>query len=93
MSELTAVVSDQYGTVAWPTPGRNPDGRSGNHRAQGWLAAAGPSIRAGQQIRGASILDIAPTTLSLLGLEKPEDMVGASLLEMDQKTTERFGAL
>lgn len=93
VSELTAVVSDQYGTVAWPTPGRNPDGRSGNHRAQGWLAAAGPSIRAGQQIRGASILDIAPTALSLLGLEKPEDMVGASLLEMDQKTTERFGAL
>jgi predicted AlkP superfamily phosphohydrolase/phosphomutase len=27
-----AIVSARYGSIAWPTPGRHPQGRSGNHR-------------------------------------------------------------
>lgn len=80
-AEHRALVSDEHGKVAWPTPGRNPDGRSGNHRLQGWIAAAGPSIAANAELSDATILDIAPTALTLLGLEVPHEMTGASLLQ------------
>ena len=42
-----AVSSPRYGVIPWPTPGRNPEGRSGNHRAQGMLIAAGPDVKPG----------------------------------------------
>lgn len=80
-AEHRALVSDQHGRVDWPTPGRNFDGRSGNHRLQGWLAAAGPSIDRSAEIRGATILDIAPTALTLLGLDVPPGMRGTALLQ------------
>ena len=79
-AEHRALVSDRHGTVEWPTPGRNPDGRSGNHRLQGWMAAAGPSVTAGAELSGATILDIAPTALTMLGLDVPPDMVGRPIL-------------
>jgi predicted AlkP superfamily phosphohydrolase/phosphomutase len=78
--ECESLVSERYGKVNWPTPGSNPDGRSGNHRFQGWLAASGPSIEPGTEICDATILDIAPTVLTLLGHAIPADMAGAPLL-------------
>ena len=41
-----AVVSERFGRIAWPTPGRNPDGRAGNHRGTGFLIAAGGGLPA-----------------------------------------------
>lgn len=73
-----AVISPRYGTVAWPTPGQNPEGRSGNHRPQGMLIAAGPDARP-DPIEGAHILDLAPTILSLLDQPIPGIMEGRPL--------------
>ncbi len=73
-----ALVSPRYGTVAWPTPGRNPEGRSGNHGPQGMLMTGGPGVRSGE-IAGANILDLAPTLLSLLEQLVPPQMEGRAL--------------
>ena len=77
-----ALVSDRHGRVDWPAPGSNPDGRSGNHRLQGWIAAAGPSINSNSETLNGTILDIAPTALALLGLEVPPDMAGTPLSQL-----------
>lgn len=73
--EHSAVVSPRFGRVAWPTPGRNPEGRSGNHTPYGFLLACGPDIASGE-VSGADILDLAPTILNLLGQPIPEEMEG-----------------
>ncbi|MEM6554064.1 MAG: alkaline phosphatase family protein, partial [Planctomycetota bacterium] len=49
------------------------------HHALGMLAMRGPDIRAGQTVLGATLLDIAPTVLSLLGLPVGLDMDGKPL--------------
>jgi len=74
-----SVTSRQFGTLDWPTPGRHPQGRSGNHRDQGFLIAAGPDIAAEGAPNLAHILDLAPTAFALLGLKAPEHMQGISL--------------
>jgi predicted AlkP superfamily phosphohydrolase/phosphomutase len=73
-----AVSSPEFGTIAWPTPGHNPEGRSGNHRPEGMLLAVGPGIRRGT-FPGARLVDLAPTILSLLGEPIPECMEGMPL--------------
>jgi predicted AlkP superfamily phosphohydrolase/phosphomutase len=78
VSEHRALVSESFGTVDWPDPGTNPDGRSGNHRPEGWAACAGPSIL-GPRRADATILDLAPTALALLGSERLPDLAGCPL--------------
>jgi predicted AlkP superfamily phosphohydrolase/phosphomutase len=73
-----ALVSPQFGTIPWPTPGRNPEGRSGNHCEQGFLIASGTGIKSGN-INDAHILDLAPTILTLLGQPVPPEMEGKVL--------------
>ena len=60
------IVSPQYGSVAWPCPGINPDGRSGNHRPEGFLLAAGDGIEPGSEFIDGDIRDLAPTIFRLL---------------------------
>ncbi|MFM8476479.1 MAG: alkaline phosphatase family protein [Planctomycetaceae bacterium] len=50
------------------------------HRRQGMLVMSGPGIRAGETLRGASILDITPTILHLLRLPVGSDMDGVPML-------------
>jgi tetratricopeptide (TPR) repeat protein len=51
------------------------------HRPLGVLAMAGPGIGSGRAVYGASVLDIAPTALTLLGLPIGADMNGRVLVE------------
>ncbi len=53
---------------------------SGNHREQGILVVAGPSFRPGAS-GDATILDVAPTLLTLFRLPVAEDMPGRVLTE------------
>ncbi len=76
------VISRRYGTIEWPTPGKNPDGRSGNHRGQGFLIASGAGFVPGSTIRNGHILDLAPTVLELLGIEKYPEMIGELLVQI-----------
>ncbi len=57
-------------------------GPTGDHRTTGVLIAHGPAFRAGSKPDGASLLDIAPTVLHLLGVPVPGDMDGRVLTEI-----------
>ena len=56
-------------------------GQSGRHNLDGILIVSGGSIRRGVEVR-ASVLDIAPTILALLGLPVARDMEGRVLEEI-----------
>jgi predicted AlkP superfamily phosphohydrolase/phosphomutase len=67
--------------AAWMTGQRAP---SGTHAGapDGVLLAVGDGIRAGAVLDNASILDVAPTILYLMGLPVARDMDGRVLTEM-----------
>jgi len=50
-----------------------------DHETQGIFVAAGPHVRRGGEIRGASVLDVTPTLLHYLGLAVAKDMDGKVL--------------
>ena len=52
------------------------------HSPPGLFIAAGPGIRRGIELEGASILDVAPTILRLLGLPTAESMYGRVLRDV-----------
>jgi len=56
-------------------------GQSGKHHLEGVFLASGGPIRAGIEVR-ASILDVAPTVLALLGLPVARDLPGRVLVEI-----------
>ena len=51
------------------------------HRPHGMLVMSGPGIRRGAEVHGATLLDIAPTGLTLLGVAVGADMDGRVLQE------------
>jgi len=55
--------------------------RTGGHRSDGLLLAAGPHIRSGQ-VTGARIADVPTTVLALLGCDIPSNLDGRVLQEM-----------
>jgi predicted AlkP superfamily phosphohydrolase/phosphomutase len=79
-SATRAIRSDRYGSIPWPTPGRHPQGRSGNHRRGGFLITAGPGFAGGGPQEPIRIVDLAPTALQLLGLPQPSSFQGHSIL-------------
>jgi tetratricopeptide (TPR) repeat protein len=52
------------------------------HRPYGVVAAWGPRIKKDERIYGASLLDVAPTVLTMLGLPVAEDMDGQPLTQI-----------
>jgi hypothetical protein len=64
-------------------------GIGGRHTKTGIFLMAGPGIRKGVKLQSASVYDITPTILELLGLPRAENMSGQVLLEaFDRKPTE-----
>ena len=53
-----------------------------DHEPEGIFVAAGPHIRRGARVEGASVLDLAPTLLYYLGLPDAKDMDGKVLTEI-----------
>ncbi len=60
---------------------KEPAGPAVEHRDLGMLVIAGPGIRKDELIHGATLLDVTPTILALLGLPVGEDMDGKPLLQ------------
>jgi predicted AlkP superfamily phosphohydrolase/phosphomutase/tetratricopeptide (TPR) repeat protein len=59
---------------------KEPSGPAAEHSPYGVLVMAGPGIRnTGQEITGASVIDITPTVLALAGLPVGKDMEGKVL--------------
>lgn len=52
------------------------------HRPQGIFVAAGPAVKKDELVHGATLLDVAPTVLALLGLPIAEDMDGVALTQI-----------
>ncbi len=76
------IISDQYGEIEWPMPGKNPDGRSGNHRFDGFLLASGKNIKQNSSFEKRHIIDIAPTILHILGNQIPLTFEGKVIEEI-----------
>lgn len=55
---------------------------SGTHRMDGILMVKGSGVKAGVEIQGAQIIDVAPTVLYLLGEAIPREMDGRVLTEL-----------
>jgi predicted AlkP superfamily phosphohydrolase/phosphomutase len=72
--EATVVVVSDHGMA--------PLTAAGGHAANGIFIAAGEGIRRGAALRGATVLDVAPTLLYLLGASIPFDMDGKLLVQM-----------
>jgi hypothetical protein len=65
-------------------------GDSGCHRRHGILIAWGDGILSGENLRGARIMDLAPTILHLMRLPVPDDMDGkvlTSAFDLDRPVT------
>ncbi|MFN7995719.1 MAG: alkaline phosphatase family protein [Bryobacteraceae bacterium] len=58
-----------------------PAGPAVEHRDFGILAMSGPGMKKHESLHGASVLDIAPTILSVYGLPYGEDMDGRVLMQ------------
>jgi predicted AlkP superfamily phosphohydrolase/phosphomutase len=86
--DLTVVIGDwRYRTIGLHDFTTNQlispaFGPTGDHRMEGVLIAAGPPFRPGATPEQASLLDIAPTILHLLGVPVPDDMDGRVLSEI-----------
>jgi predicted AlkP superfamily phosphohydrolase/phosphomutase len=75
-----------------------PDGAS--HGLCGFFCAAGPGIQAKGEKQGATLLDLAPTVLTILGEKVPNEMEGKSLVDqiadtedMEKKVYDRLASL
>jgi predicted AlkP superfamily phosphohydrolase/phosphomutase len=75
-------IHSPFGNIKWPTPGRNPDGRSGNHTGRGFLFASGPGFEPGTQVPPIDIMDLAPTFYELYGFEPRSHFRGHSVLSV-----------
>jgi predicted dehydrogenase/predicted AlkP superfamily phosphohydrolase/phosphomutase len=81
----TELLTKKYGMArsAQPAYGVMPY-YTGNHRPNAFALAVGPRICAGQVLQGTSILDLAPTILTYLGVNPPEYMGGKVLNDLAQ---------
>lgn len=52
------------------------------HRLHGMVVISGPGIKCDERVYGASLLDIAPTILWLMGLPVADDMDGSPLIQI-----------
>ena len=54
----------------------------GTHRLGGILIAQGKTFKSGTEIKGACLIDIAPTLLHVMGQRVPDDMDGRVLVDL-----------
>lgn len=52
------------------------------HRQQGMIVIAGPGVKKDELVFGASLLDVMPTVLAMLGLPIADDLDGNALLQV-----------
>lgn len=57
----------------------------------GIIVVRGPNIKSGQQLHGASILDVFPTILQLFGIPVPQDGDGEVLVDLFRTPPDVFG--
>lgn len=84
----TELLTEKYGLVRSKEPGwALPPYYTGNHRPNAFAFVAGPDVPQGESLRGASILDIAPTVLGRFGIPPPAYMDGEGLTELSGQSS------
>ena len=66
-------------------------GMSGHHRPDGLVILAGPGVKPGVRLEGASILDLTPTILHVMGVAVPQDLDGRVLSEAFEASSPAAG--
>ena len=66
-------------------------GMSGHHRPDGLVILAGPDVKPGVSLEGASILDLTPTILHAMGTAVPQDLDGRVLSEAFEASSPAAG--
>src|SRR5947208_7465927 len=83
--EATVILCSDHGFEAGSQrphgTAREPAGPAVWHRQYGIFVMAGPGIKRDERIYGASLIDVAPTVLTLFDIPIGEDMDGRPLLE------------
>jgi predicted AlkP superfamily phosphohydrolase/phosphomutase len=80
--EHSRIESEHYGWIQRKTS-YVPNGRSGNHRPEGFFIACGRGIPAGAQLQEkAHIVDLAPTILRYLGTQTSLPLCGKFIAEL-----------
>lgn len=82
--ETAVIVISDHGFCSGAARPRAADGTPESnplawHRPYGVFVGAGPGLRRDALIHGATLLDVAPTILTLLGLPVPEDFAGSAM--------------
>jgi predicted AlkP superfamily phosphohydrolase/phosphomutase/tetratricopeptide (TPR) repeat protein len=67
---------------------KEPAGPAVQHRQFGVLCMKGPHVKQDERVYGATLLDVAPTVLALLGLPIGEDMDGRVLVQAFEEPLE-----
>jgi predicted AlkP superfamily phosphohydrolase/phosphomutase len=84
----TELLLEKQGLVRSPAPSCGmPPFYTGNHVPNAFAIAVGPGVPASIVRRGASILDLAPTILTRLGIDPPAHMTGTVLNELVGRAT------
>jgi predicted AlkP superfamily phosphohydrolase/phosphomutase len=73
LGDSIGVRSPRHGELLWERGQKLGSGRSGNHRAEGWLVAAGAGIMPGAA-PAASTLDLVPAIFHALGAPPPPEI-------------------
>ena len=88
--DILFLMQDGYEAFPWRSFGlsnftaNSNSFRSGTHTNKGIVAISGDGVKSGR-LGGASVMDIAPTILHLMGLPVPSDMDGHVLSEALEK--------
>jgi predicted AlkP superfamily phosphohydrolase/phosphomutase len=83
-AEIRELHSDRLGSVG----GAGIDPRTGTHHPVAFVALRGPDVSANPVSSGRHVVDIAPTVLTLLGVNPPSWMSGRPLLASDAPMSE-----
>jgi predicted AlkP superfamily phosphohydrolase/phosphomutase len=73
---LSALESEKCGVVRKAAGYQTAPFYTGNHRPAAFVLARGPLIAEGGALSGGHIVDIAPTILTMLGVDPPQHMDG-----------------
>jgi predicted AlkP superfamily phosphohydrolase/phosphomutase len=77
--DVSVILVSDHGFQPRLDPDPNRPELTGMHDLKGVFIASGPAFRAGGYFEGATILDVAPTALAVMGLPVAEDMDGRVL--------------
>jgi hypothetical protein len=80
--DVNVILVSDHGFQARLDPDPSRPELTGMHDLRGVFIASGPAFRAAGHYEGATILDIAPTALAVMGLPVAEDMDGRVLEEI-----------